>query len=272
MTARSTLLASALALALSVPAAALAWTFYTTEDVEDPQPLRWFTGRPEYLWRLATQAPGEAAWEDIAPLVEAGHDAWIGTPCGTVPEFGYGGPSEATAATLPKTLADSPDNLVVFVDSKVQWQESGNQSSWLAITKIASDARSGEIIDADVEINDGMYTFWYGDGPGPASTIDFRAMIAHEIGHFYGLDHSTVDGAVMEARYDAGAPRRALTEDDSGGVCALYADAPPWVDRTVREDTGGSGGCGGGRTDGLLAALAGLAALLLRGQRGLACR
>ncbi len=259
------LLASGLALALSLPAAALAWTFYTTEDAENPQPLRWYQGRPAYTWRLSTATPGEADWARIQPLVEAAHDAWIGTECGTVPEFTFGGTSEATAATLPKTLADEPDNLVVFVNSKVQWQDSGNLSSWLAITKIASDSRTGQIIDADIEVNDGMYTFWYDDRRGPASTVDFRAMIVHELGHFYGLDHSTVDSAVMEARYDAETPRRALTDDDTDGVCALYADAPQWVDPNAGD--GGhddDGGCGAGGRAGLAGGLAGLAVTALR--------
>jgi hypothetical protein len=253
---KTALMIGTAALGFGAASDAAAYVFYMAGD----NPLRWYVGRPAYNWTMATVEPEEATWEEAKAIIEAAYDAWIDTPCGLVPEFTYGGTSAATKGTLPTSLAETPDNVVVFIRSRTDWQSSGNQSSWLAITKIANDSLSGEIIDADMEINDGMYKFHYGEEAPPAGSIDFRAMIVHEAGHFFGLDHSQSNVATMYATY-SGDPvaARSLDQDDIDGICALYTDVPTWVDRTVKPeppDDGGGGGCGaGGAVPGLLAGL-----------------
>ena len=251
---KSALLLGTAALGFATVADASAYVFYKAGD----NPLRWYVGRPAYQWTMATVEPEEATWEEAKALIEEAYDAWIETPCGVVPEFTYGGTSTATKGTLPTSLTEAPDNVIVFIRSRTDWQASGNQSSWLAITKIANDSVSGEIIDADMEINDGMYKFHYGEDAPPAGSIDFRAMIIHEVGHFFGLDHSLSATATMYATY-SGDPvdARVLDQDDIDGICALYTDAPTWVDRTVKpEEPKDDGGCGaGGAVPGLLAGL-----------------
>ncbi len=267
----SRLLVSVLASAglLSVSGGALAYKFYMTSGAA-PQPLRWYTERPAYTWTLSTVEPEETDWAGIQALLETAFDAWIDTACGVVPEFTFAGTTDVTAATPPTSLVDTPDNVVVFIKSRTQWQQSGNQSSWLAITKIANNSVNGEIVDADIEINDGMYTFHYGDDAPPSGQIDFKSMIVHEAGHFFGLDHSLDSSATMYATYAGGDPTeaRSLETDDVDGICALYADAPAWVDPNAKPpETGGGddGGCGAGALGGGL--LAGLAGLLFRRRR-----
>lgn len=248
-----------------------AYVFYKTKDTDNP--LRWFTGRPTYTWTMSTVEPEESTWDEAKAIIEAAYDVWVDTTCGVVPEFTFGGTTELTAATLPTSLASTPDNMVVFVRTRAQWTDSGNQTSWLAITKIANDSVSGEIVDADIEINDGMYTFHYGEDAPPAGAIDFRAMIVHEAGHFFGLDHSKSASATMYSTY-SGDPvgARSIDQDDIDGVCTLYADAPAWVDRTIKPKPPSSddGGCAGG-VGGLGALLGGLGLAALGRRRRARC-
>jgi|GEM_PF-1206902 len=263
-------ISAALLLSSFAPAAS-AYEFL--KAAKDPtQPVRWWAGRPAYTWTLSTVEPGEGSWADIQGLVETAFDAWIDTPCGLVPDFSFAGTSAATGWTRPETLADTPDNVVVFVTSRAQWQTSGNMSSWLAITKVASDEVTGQIVDTDIEINDGMYTYHYGEGAPASGEIDFRAMIIHEVGHFYGMDHSKVAGATMDGAYASGNPvdARTLDQDDVDGICALYTDVPQWVDPTVKPPgSGDDGGCESGAGRGLLGGLLGLLAIAFGRRRSI---
>lgn len=63
----------------------------------------------------------------------------------------------------------------------------------------------------------------------PATSMDFRTVFAHEIGHCMGLDHSNVDGAVMSPSISEG-QWRPLHDDDLAGMRAIYGDAEPAVE------------------------------------------
>ena len=63
----------------------------------------------------------------------------------------------------------------------------------LAITSVFADKSSGEILDADMEIN--AYQFTWGDYVAHpeqfgTNTHDFQGTITHEFGHVIGLDHT----------------------------------------------------------------------------------
>jgi len=47
--------------------------------------------------------------------------------------------------------------------------------------------------------------------------------VVHEVGHFLGLDHSTIQIATMFSQaLPAETKKRDLTQDDRNGYCALY--------------------------------------------------
>jgi len=74
-----------------------------------------------------------------------------------------------------------------------------------------------DIDEADMSLN--IRFNWADDG---INDYDVETVYLHENGSVAGLDHSSVDGAVMEAVDDG--VRKVLAGDDSDGIIALYPD------------------------------------------------
>jgi len=167
----------------------------------------------------------------------------------------------------------------------------------IALTTVSYLDGSGEIVDADMELN-----AWDGSGPAPPGfyftcvdsppaplcsssppflpagciSMDVQNVVTHEAGHVLGLGHSPSPGATMEATAPAGeTAKRTLAQDDVNGICAIYPAGQP-----IRITCDGSGllaprasstcqqpsgcGCGTAGAEGWL----GLVALLLWRRRG----
>lgn len=81
--------------------------------------------------------------------------------------------------------------------------------------------------DSDIELNDVNF-FWTDTG---RNGTDIASIMAHEYGHFIGLDHCNDNGtcnfgqAVMYASYGGGAIRVPFN-DDVAGACGLYPGTP----------------------------------------------
>lgn len=95
-----------------------------------------------------------------------------------------------------------------------------------AVTYVWHDPNSGEIYDADIEINEsrGTYTVCPEDGCTDGR-IDFPNVLTHEIGHYFGIAHTPDDPfATMYASAPAGETiKRSLTTDDTTALCTIYA-------------------------------------------------
>ena len=109
----------------------------------------------------------------------------------------------------------------------------------LASTSFLIDARTGEILEADIFFNS---TFQWSVAPGgEAGRFDVQSIATHEAGHFLGLGHSLLgeteprptggrrllaSGAVMfPIAFTAGnIVDRDLTADDIAGVSDIYPD------------------------------------------------
>jgi len=248
----------ALALLLMGGSAA-AFVFFHARD--SGEPMRWF--RKNLWYRISTSAePRDFPASATRAQVDEAFGAWTSTACGLVPQVRYIGASTATHATSPSRLSDEPDNVITFIGSTAQWVGApadgglGNSTTEIAITKISHDAKTGEIIDADIEINDGGFEFTLSDDPDP-DQIDLLSMLTHEAGHYFGLDHSSDPEATMfptHTRTGAGATQaRTLAADDIDGICALYQDVPDSHYEDTGGDDGDSGnGCGAGPDGGLV--------------------
>ena len=94
-----------------------------------------------------------------------------------------------------------------------------------AVTFVWHDPSSGEIYDADMEINEqrGTYTICPEEGCADGR-IDLPNVLTHEIGHYFGVAHTPDDPfATMYASAPPGEiVKRTLTTDDSTAICTMY--------------------------------------------------
>ncbi len=82
----------------------------------------------------------------------------------------------------------------------------------------------GQIIEADIMFNPAVQ---FSTSPTtPGDRIDFQSVAIHEIGHFLGLDHTSLLSSVMFPSLTSGANyARTLTADDIAGVSTIYPSA-----------------------------------------------
>lgn len=136
-------------------------------------------------------------------------------------------------------------NVILFLDEA--WPYPGTEGI-IALTTVTFNANTGEIYDADIEVNSASNVLTTGDSAGEVQT-DLETVLVHEVGHFFGLEHSDVDGAAMFPEYDTGQLRRGLSDDDEAGVCAIYPAGDDGENRECPADTeprhGFSPDCGG---------------------------
>ncbi|MFL5270916.1 MAG: hypothetical protein ACJ79E_02455 [Anaeromyxobacteraceae bacterium] len=161
----------------------------------------------------------------------------------------------------------------------------------IATTSVSYVAGTGEILEADMEINamDSAGTSGFlMTCSDTAPATDIQNVVTHEAGHLLGLAHACEDSTMHPAAVDftlAGCPgntnptmfpssppgelsKRSLEPDDVAGVCFLYprGEAAPEcvgvVRQETRNDTGSSCGSGSAQPDAL--ALLAIPAILLR--------
>jgi len=208
--------------------------------------VRWWN--PALTFKYGSSVPEEVDNAAIPDLVVAAMDQWVDTSCGLVPETTYAGTSPATAQTNPNTT--DPDNVIVFIRTASAWAALQRSQTELAITLVARIEETGQLVDADIAINDAGHKFTLAGEPAPGE-VRLQTMLVHETGHFFGLDHSVDADAVMNASYNI--DHDTLIQDDIDGACFMYTDVPPLP--VPKVDDGG--GCEGAK-GGLMLGLAGL--------------
>lgn len=114
-------------------------------------------------------------------------------------------------------------NIILYHDDV--WPYEGQSNSTLALTTVTYNLDTGEIYDADMELNsaDNQFTL------GTTGTIDFDlpSIVTHETGHFLGMAHSHDMTATMWPEYVPGTTTlRKLSADDIAGICAIYPPTP----------------------------------------------
>jgi hypothetical protein len=153
---------------------------------------------------------------------------WTTADCGGEPTSLQVYDTEPVDCARREYNDDGPNaNLWVFRDTG--WPYPDDESHWtLALTTVTFHVDTGEIYDADVEVNTYEHQI-----TAAADDVqnDFASIVTHEAGHVLGLGHSTDPLATMFASYLEGDTRlRSLNDDDVAGICSLYPS-----DRAVTE-------------------------------------
>ncbi len=189
----------------------LAW-----EQSKSPSglPLSWAVSC--YHWSMNEDGYSPIPFESLAGIVRDSYESW------EEPECSY--------FRFVETAPTGVDEQAFHEDAKnanaLIWRE--DPGSWpyspavIALTSVHYSPTTGEILDADVELNGVDFELADQDVvDGPA--FDLQSTLTHEIGHTLGLDHSNVSDATMFPYGNAGETwKRTLADDDVDGLCALY--------------------------------------------------
>ncbi len=220
---------------------------------------------------LQKDASSDVSLDSATAVFHAAFASWTTASCAS------GGTPRMEMVDLGPVACDKHEysqqqgnaNLIVFRDKS--WPHAG-QGSTLALTTVTFNLDTGEIYDADMELNSAQVTFTTVD---TAVEFDLLSVATHECGHFLGLSHAALPDATMYADYKPHSTSlRSLNEDDIAAICAVYPPGeaiPEACDATPRhgfssecagakpEDAATTGSCTiarSPRTSGSIAALA----------------
>jgi hypothetical protein len=163
----------------------------------------------------------------LEAIVEDAFRAWSEVPCsgGRTPALAAGsqGPVACDAVEYDCKTPEENSNLILFRDDFVD-ADPGLNARVLALTTLTANLRTGELFDADIEINTRDEDFAL-DGAGAndgSEPSDLRGVVYHELGHLLGLSHSLESGALMRAAYEGTVEPQS---DDIEGICAALGAA-----------------------------------------------
>lgn len=189
------------------------------------EPLRWRTRCTGFA--IQEDGSRRVSANQLGDLVEAAFDAWTSVDCED------GRPPGIVVQDLGRVACDELEynanagnaNVVVFRDERWPHRSSSHN---VALTTTTFDPDTGELFDADIELNSADFELTTGD---EEVVFDLESVLVHEVGHFLGIGHTDVADATMLPSYVQGDTHlRSLEPDDVAAICALYP--PKRVDET----------------------------------------
>jgi hypothetical protein len=153
-------------------------------------------------------------------LVRVAFETWMNADCGDGDHPGI------VIQDLGRVACDALEynadrgnaNIVVYREN--EWPHPASSAHNVALTTTTFDPVTGELFDADIEINAANFDLTTGDDD---VEYDLEGILTHEAGHFLGLGHSdNVEATMYEAYLEGDTRLRDLDPDDVAAVCDLY--------------------------------------------------
>lgn len=223
-------------------------------SVAAPLTRQWSTSLPGPQTLLTSASGGAAQLDEIESVISDSFGAWSGVTGTTFNADAYPGDlAPIVRVSAASSCTDDAENDVDGVNTICFNQSSmGFTSGVLAFTRVITAnspgvsvgsslpaAFAGQILDADTLVrNDGQSSFATPAAlatPPAAGAYDLETILIHEIGHWFGFDHSAVwrsvmfpfapsPGQFLGTRPTASAPDGPLADDDRTGIRMLYPD------------------------------------------------
>jgi hypothetical protein len=171
--------------------------------------------------RLGTQ---ELDPDETRAVIRKAFQAWTDVPCGPNGKDGVASMTfqerDPVACKKSEYNKEGPNlNVVLFQDDDWNFRSTDRT---IAKTSVTYNDETGEIYDADIEVNTANNIATISDVPGKIE-YDLQAVLTHEVGHFIGIAHSMNGSAVMAPSYSPGeTQQRKLSPDDIDAVCTVY--------------------------------------------------
>lgn len=190
-----------------------------------------FTDGLYLFWRnqcvsysVSEQASRVADFQTATSIIDTAFARWPNVTCpatGGAPGIQVSNIGSTNCTEVRYNPDSANQNMIVFRDDGWPYNDA---YSTLGLTTVTFNADTGEIFDADMEINSSQRNLVAGDVI-PKNGFDLESVVTHEAGHFFGLAHSQDKTATMYASYAPGTTvLRTLSQDDVKGLCAIYPD------------------------------------------------
>jgi hypothetical protein len=161
---------------------------------------------------------GDLDADTVETLTELAFDAWRLADCGNGnPGFVVQNLGQVGCDKNQYNKDAGNANIVVVRAKRWPHPDTGHN---IALTTTTFDPDTGDLLDADIELNADGYGLTVSD---EAVDYDLLSVLTHEVGHFLGMGHADLPEATMYAIYEGGTTElRTLEPDDVAGICALY--------------------------------------------------
>ena len=199
--------------------------FTTPAGGGTPQVDHWSTSSFPIQWDINPAIGSNITGTgDVTTIINNSFGPWITAPNTSLPAS----PGPLSSTTQEKNSPHN-ENLICFVCNDVMFGGGTDTLAETITTTVDGPGQddfhggvtqfAGQIIKADIVFNPAV-TFNTGGGTGQ----DMQTVATHEVGHFFGLDHSAIARAVMYPF--APASLTTLSYDDVAVISLLYPKSP----------------------------------------------